>query len=174
MPPGLTLHPKTCPAEFRCSACGHTQPVEFRDPAAFDEDEPIGGRNEWAQRAALDSAQRKLLVAAQRAMPLCPCPRCGATDPLALRRTYLRAALPLLGLLPAAFMVGFIALSVLFPGTRGAVLGPILGSAGLSLVLSALVIGRGQRRLLKEAHASVRFLPPPAAPDAATGEPAVR
>jgi hypothetical protein len=172
MPPGLILHPKTCSAEFRCSACGHTQPVEFRDPAAFDEDEPIGGRNEWAQRAALDSAQRKLDKAAQRAMPLVPCPRCGATDALAVRRAYLRAALPLVGVMPTSFMVGFILLSMLFPGSRGALFGPILGSIGLSIGLSALVIGRGQRRLITEAQSSVRFLSPPAA--TAPSEPAAR
>lgn len=160
MSPGPLFYPKVCTAEFRCPACGQLTPCEFHDPAAFDEDEPIVGRNEWAQRAALETAQGKLDKAAQRAIVLCRCPRCGVADPLAARRAYLRAALPLIGFAPASFMVGVILISMLFPAARSAPLVPLLGALLLSLGLSALVVVRGQRRLIHEAQQSVRFLLP--------------
>lgn len=159
MQPAPLLYPKTCPAEFRCPACGHERKVEFRDPAGFDEDERLPGRNEWAQKAALESMMRKLDKAARRAIGLVPCPSCGAIDQEARKRAYYRAALPLIGVAPAAFMVGVIALWMIFPILRSAALWPILGSLGLTLSLGALVMTRGQKRLIAEAQKNVRFLP---------------
>lgn len=159
MQPAPLLYPKTCPAEFRCPACGHERKVEFRDPAAFDEDERLPGRNEWAQKAALESMMKKLDKAARRAVGLVPCPSCGAIDQEARKRAYLRAALPLLGVAPAAFTVGVMVLWMIFPVLRGAVLWPILGSLFLTLGLGALVTTRGRQRLIAEATKNVRFLP---------------
>lgn len=159
MQPAPLLYPKTCPAEFRCAVCGHERKVEFRDPAGFDEDERLPGRNEWAQKAALESMMRKLDKAARRAIGLVRCPSCGAIDEEARKRAYLRAALPLIGVAPAAFMVGVIALWMIFPVLRGAVLWPILGSLLLTLGLGALVTSRGRQRLIREAEKNVRFLP---------------
>lgn len=154
--------PKSTRAEFVCARCGHRAPAVFTDPAAFSEDEPLPGRNRWAQEAALASANRKLDKAAQRALSMARCPACGARDARGLRRGYLWAALPLVGLVPAAFMITIIAVSVLLPQLSAA-LRPAI-AAGVTLLLSGLVVLRGRRRLLREADGAVRFLPAAAAP----------
>ena len=102
------LYPKTWNTEYVCSGCGHRAPVEFFDPAAYAEDEPITGRDHWAIDAALAAAQARLEKSGRRALRLVRCPACHKRDRLASRRVYLWAALPLLGASPAIFLVAMI------------------------------------------------------------------
>ncbi|MFO0621348.1 MAG: hypothetical protein U0745_08130 [Polyangia bacterium] len=152
----VQFYPKTCPAQFSCPSCQHRAQVVFHDPEAFADDEPIGGRNRWMQDAALEQAKQKLTRRAERAIPLVPCPSCGFVPPSALRKAYLRAALPLVAIVPVVLPT----LTMLF----GVVLTPSrMSSALLALiattVLALTVVLSGQRRIVTEARQAVRFDP---------------
>jgi predicted RNA-binding Zn-ribbon protein involved in translation (DUF1610 family) len=150
------LLPKTWNTTYQCSACGLSAPVLFTDPAAYDENDPVGGRDKWAQQAALAEAQQKLEKQGRVAMTLARCPACGHRDEQAVKRTYLRAALPLLGAAPMLFLLGVVVLGQVLPGPAH-LKRPVLLSALLTGLASIVIVWRGQRRLLKEAQSSLRF-----------------
>jgi hypothetical protein len=153
--------PTTLRTEFSCRLCAHKAAVEFADPAAFAEPEPVAGRNRWAQEQALAAAEARLKKRANAALSLVRCPVCHRRDPAMTRRALLPAALPLIGLAPAVFMAGVIATALLLPqATKAAVRLPILVGAALFLCVAPLVILRRRHRMIKEADTSIRFLPP--------------
>jgi predicted RNA-binding Zn-ribbon protein involved in translation (DUF1610 family) len=150
----VTFYPKSCPASFACPSCQHSVSVQFHDPDAFAEDEPIGGRNRWMQEAALEQAQRKLAEKAAKALPLVPCPKCGAVRSQAVRRAYLRAALPLLAVVPVVLPTLTMLFGVVLPSPRPVV---ALTALGVTTLLAAIIVLWGQRRLVGDARRSVRF-----------------
>lgn len=150
------LIPKTWDTEYACTSCSYRAPVQFVDPDAFAEDEPVGGRDKWAQQEALKSAQARLEKYGRRAMLLAPCPSCHKRDAETVQRAYKWAALPLLGVAPATFLIAIIVGAQLWPG-RSSVGLPGLGALLVALLVSALVVVRGQRKLLAEASTSLRF-----------------
>ena len=154
------LIPKTWNTEYVCPSCGHRAPVQFVDPAAFAEDEPVAGRDKWSQEAALQEAQARLEKSGRRALQLVRCPACQRRDAAAVRGSYLWAALPLLGAAPASFMISIILAAQLWPA-RSSLRG--LGAVLVTVLVSALIVLRGQRNLLAEAQGAVRF-PAPASP----------
>jgi len=155
------LIPKTWNTQYACSLCDYRGPVRFVDPEAFAEDEPVAGRDDWARQEALKEAQARLEKRGRRALPLAFCPACHRRDPRAVRRAYLWAALPLVGAAPAAFMIAIIIAAQLWPA-RTTLRGP--AAALLTLLVSALIVLRGHRILLKEAAAAVHFDHPPPLP----------
>ncbi len=150
------LIPKTWNTEYTCSACGYRAPVKFVDPDSFDEDEPVGGRDKWTQKEALREAQERLEKRGRRALSWVRCPGCQRRDAEAVRRAYLWAALPLVGAAPTAFMISIIIASQLWPG-RTSMRGPGLGAALVTLLVSVLIVLRGQRNLLVQAQKSLHF-----------------
>src|SRR5262245_51166587 len=100
--------PTTLKTEFRCALCEKTQPVDFNDPAAYAEPDPLPNKSEWVQKAALKEAETRLQKRAQAAMQLARCPNCHRRDEALVRRALLRAAAPLIGLAPGLFMLGVI------------------------------------------------------------------
>lgn len=154
----VQLYPKTCPAQFSCPSCHYSAQVVFHDPEAFAEDEPIGGRNRWMQEAALEQAQQKLTRRAEQALPLVPCPKCGFVQSSALRKAYLRAALPLVAMVPVVLPT----LTMLFGviATPSRMMSALLALI-VSLLLSLTVVLWGKQRLVTEARRAVRFDPAP-------------
>ena len=148
------LIPKVWNTEYTCAACGYRAPVKFVDPDSFAEDEPVGGRDKWTQNEALREAQVRLEKRGRRALRWVRCPGCQRRDVEAVRRAYLWAALPLLGAAPAAFMIAIIIASQLWPA-RTPMRGP--GAALLTLLVSLLIVLRGQRNLLVQAQHSLQF-----------------
>lgn len=157
----VQLYPKTCPAQFSCPRCQHSAQVVFHDPEAFAEDEPIGGRNRWMQEAALEQAQKKLTRRAERAIPLVRCPQCGFVEPAALRKAYLRAALPLVALVPVVLPTLTMLLGVIATPSRNT---SALLALAVTLLLALSVVLWGQRRMVREARSAVRFDAPPVTP----------
>ncbi len=151
------LVPTIWNTEYTCPACRYQAPVQFVDPDSFPEDEPIGGRDKWAQQAALQEAQERLEKRGRRAMQLLRCPSCHCRDAAAVRRSYRSAALPLVGLAPAAFMISIIIGVQLWPPAHGSMRVPGLVAVLMTLLVSTLVLLRGQRQLLAEATAALRF-----------------
>ena len=156
------LIPKIWNTEYACPACSYRAPVQFLDPDSFDEDEPVGGRDKWSQQAALQEAQVRLEKRGRRALGLVRCPGCQRRDAEAVRRSYLWAALPLVGAAPAAFMISII-ISSQIPG-RTSMRVPALGALLVTILVSALIVLRGQRNLLAQAQTSLRFGEPTPAP----------
>lgn len=154
------LIPKTWNTEYACLSCSYRAPVRFVDPDAFAEDEPVGGRDKWTQQEALKSAQARLEKYGQRAMRLVRCPACRHRDEETVRRAYKWAALPLLGVAPATFLIGIIVGAQLWPG-RNSVGLPGLLALLVTLCISALVVVRGQRKLVAEAATALHFLKKP-------------
>jgi hypothetical protein len=150
------LYPKTWDTEYVCSSCGYHAPVHFVDPAAFAEDEPVDGRDKWAQQAALAAAQTRLEKIGRRAMRLLRCPSCQRRDAQANRRAYLWAALPLLGAVPAMFIIALI-ITAQLARRHDMSPGPGIWAALTTVLLSGVVLLRGHHRLLKEASAAVQF-----------------
>lgn len=148
--------PKIWNTEYACPSCHHRVAVQFVDPEAITEDDPVGGRDKWTQQEALKSAQDRLEKYGRRAMRLVRCPACQRRDEEAVRRAYLWAALPLLGVAPAAFLVAMIVGAQVWPG-RSTIGLPGLGALLVTLLVSALVVLRGQRKLLAEAAAALHF-----------------
>jgi hypothetical protein len=147
--------------EFRCDRCGHKTAVDFSDPEAYAERDPLPNKNAWVREQALLAAQARLEKRAQAAMRLVRCPGCKTRDAAAVRRALLRAALPLIGVAPGLFMVGVIATSLLFPAlSRARVIVPVLVGALILVVASPLIALRRRRKMLGESDAALRFLPP--------------
>lgn len=148
--------------EFHCGRCGKKSPVDFSDPEAYAERDPLPNKNQWVREQALLEAKTRLEKRAQAAMRLCVCPHCQKRDATAVRRALWRGALPLIGVAPGLFMVGVIATSLLFPAlSRAHVIVPVLVGALILVVASPLIALRRRRKLLDESDAAVRFLPPP-------------
>lgn len=150
------LIPTIWNTEYACAACSYRAPVQFVDPDSFPEDEPVGGRDKWSQQAALQEAQARLEKRGRRAMQLVRCPSCQRRDEAAVRRSYRSAALPLIGVAPAAFMISIIIGVQLWPA-RSSMRLPGLAATLMTLLVSALVVLRGQRQLLAEATAALHF-----------------
>ncbi|MBL9041332.1 MAG: hypothetical protein JNM83_07015 [Myxococcales bacterium] len=148
------LYPKTCAATFSCRQCRHSAQVVFHDPDAFAEDEPIGGRSRWMQEAAMEQALRKLHDKSKKALSLVPCPKCGGIDEPARRQAYLRAALPLLAVVPVMLPTLTMLFGVVAVANR--VQAALLALA-VTGALATLVVLWGQRRLVGDARRSVRF-----------------
>ena len=150
------LVPKIWNTEYACGACSYRAPVQFVDPDWFDEDEPVGGRDKWSQQAALQEAQARLEKRGQRAMQLVRCPSCQRRNEAAARRSYRSAALPLIGVAPAAFMISIIIGVQLWPAHRSLRLPGLAGGAKTLPVFALRVVG-GQGQLLREATAALHF-----------------
>ncbi len=133
-PTEILIYPKTCQAQFACPSCRHSAPVVFHDPDAFAEDEPIGGRSPAFRAAALEQAQKTLTAKAQKALPLVPCPKCGA----------ITVVLPTLTML----------LGVITPANR---ISSALMALSITTLLSLAITVWGRRRLVSDARRSVRF-----------------
>ena len=153
-PTEILIYPKTCQAQFACPSCRHSAPVVFHDPDAFAEDEPIGGRSPAFRAAALEQAQKTLTAKAQKALPLVPCPKCGAIAATALQRAYLRAALPLVAVVPVVLPTLTMLLGVITPANR---ISSALMALSITTLLSLAIAVWGQRRLVGDARRSVRF-----------------
>ena len=150
------LIPKVWNTEYTCSMCHYRAPVRFADPESFDEDEPVGGRDKWTQKEALREAQERMEKRGRRAMQRVRCPGCQKRAAEGVRGAYLWAALPLVGAAPATFMIAIIISSQLWPG-RTSMRGPGLGATLVMLVVSALIVLRGQRNLLVQAQNALHF-----------------
>jgi hypothetical protein len=150
------LIPTIWKTEYACSSCEYRGRVQFVDPEAFGNNEPVAGKDDWAQQEALQEAQVRLEKRGRRALRLVCCPACHRRDAQGVKRAYLWAALPLLGAAPAAFMISIIIASQLWPG-RTSMRGPGLGAALVSLLVSAVIVLRGHRLLVREAETAVRF-----------------
>ncbi len=150
----ILFYPKTCQAQFACPSCRHTEPVVFHDPDAFAEDEPIGGRSPAFRAAALEQAQKTLTAKALKALPLVPCPKCGALAPAALQKAYLRAALPLLAVVPVVLPTLTMLFGVITPATR---ITSALIALAVTTLLSLAITVWGQRKLVGDARRSVQF-----------------
>ncbi len=154
------LLPTTVNAEFRCTGCGHAAPAQYHDPEADAEDNQLLPKPGWARQQALHTAQVTLEKRARKALSLRRCPQCGARDPLALRRSYWMALLPIAAVLPATFMVSVIATVMLLPGPPGqgiALRLPLFVGALCSLIIGAVITPRQHRRLLRGADDAVRI-----------------
>ncbi len=161
----MTTLPATLPTslrtEFLCHLCGHRRAVEFHDPEAFKDPEPVAmsGRNRWAQEQAVLTAEARLKKHAEKALALVRCPACGKRDAVAVRRALVPAALPLVGLSPPLFMAGVIATALLLPKvTHGAVWVPVLCGVLLLLFSAPIIVFRRRRKMLDEAATATRFL----------------
>lgn len=162
--PASTNLPTHFATEFHCGLCGARRAVDFEDPAAFDEPEPLPSKGKWARDQALAEANKRLEKGARAALKLVVCPACQKRDHREVRRALLRGALPVVGVTPGFFMFGVIATSLLFPVmARAHVIVPVLVGLLCVVVATPLITLRRRQRLLDEADASVRFLP--ASPD---------
>jgi hypothetical protein len=148
--------------EFHCALCGTRHAVDFKDPAAFDEPEPLPNRGKWAAEQALIEANKRLEKHARAALKLVVCPACKKRDDREVRRALYRGALPLLGVAPGFFMFGVIATSLLFPVlSRGRVFVPVLVGAIIVVLATPLIALRRRQKLLDEADTAISFLPGP-------------
>lgn len=149
-------------AEYSCRLCGKTTPLDFRDPAAYNEPEPMLAKGRWAEEQALATAKARLEKRARKALKLVRCPACRARDPRLLRRALFTAALPLIGVAPGIFMVGVIATSLLFPAaTRAMVYLPVLVGTAMLLGAAPIIILRRRKKMIDETDRAVSFLPQP-------------
>lgn len=146
--------------QYQCRLCGHVATVEFTDPAAYAEADPLPNKNQWVRDQALLAAQKRLEKRAQAAMALTVCPSCQKRDQAAVRRALLRGALPLVGVSPGFFMAGVIATSLLFPAlSRAKVFVPVLVGALIVAVATPLIALRRRKKMLDESDGALRFLP---------------
>lgn len=155
-----TQLPTNLATEFRCSLCGEKRAVDFKDPAAFDEPEPLPSKGKWARDQAIAEANKRLEKHARAVLKLVVCPACNKRDDREVRRALLRGALPLVGVTPGFFMFGVIATSLLFPVlARAHVIVPVLVGGLFVIMATPLITLRRRQKLLDEADAAVRFLP---------------
>lgn len=153
------LYPTQRRDEFTCPRCGHKATVVFHDPSAFDEPEPIGGRDRWAQEQALADAQAKLEKRTKAALALVRCPACGQRDAAAVRRALRPAVLPVVALAPALFMAGVMTTALLFPSVARAMAWlPVLVGSLVLIGAAPLILLRRHRQILDEADHATRFL----------------
>ena len=148
------FYPQTCSSRYHCERCGHSTDVVFHDSDSFGDKEPIGGRNRWMQEATLEKAQRAIEAKAAKALKLVRCPKCGASSDRDLTRAYLRAAFPLVALVPVMLPTLTMVLGAVLAVSR--IQSALLGLSVTSFV-ALLVVLIGQRRLVADARKSVRF-----------------
>lgn len=152
--------PSKVRCDYRCSSCGYRSGIEFRDPDAINEPEPIPGNSRLLAEQALRTAEVALEKRAHQALTLVRCPSCQLRDRQGTRRLYRRALLPLVTLTPAIFMICVIATALSFPAIVSATpwLPIAIGCAALATI-GPFVVSRAHRRLLAEADRAVHFLP---------------
>lgn len=146
--------------DYLCSACGYRGSVEYNDPDAIAEPEPIPGNSRLLAEQAFRAAEVELGKKAARTLGLVRCPSCQTRDRALTRRAYRRAVLPLLAIAPALFMFCVIATAFSAPGliTTAPWVPVAVGGAAL-LTLGPVVVWRAHRRMLREADGAIRFLP---------------
>ena len=157
----MHLHlPSKIRCEYLCPGCGHRVSVEFVDPDAISEPEPLPSSSRLAAEHMWRTAEVALEKRARRALTLVRCPSCQMRDARSLRRAYRRAVLPLVAIAPMVFMVSVIATALRAPWViRGAPWIPVAVGCGVLAVLGPLVVWRAHRRLIREADQAIRFLP---------------
>ncbi len=148
------FYPKTCPVTFQCERCGHSTGAVFHDPEAFGDSEPIGGRNRWMQQATLEKAQRELSAKAEKAVRLVRCPKCGAYSDRSIKRAYLRAAFPLVAVVPVTLPTLTLVIGAVLAVSR---MQSALLALSITSFVALLIVLIGQRRLVAEARDSVRL-----------------
>ena len=152
--------PSKVRCEYLCVSCGYRGAIEFSDPDAINEPEPIPGNSRLLAEQAFRTAEVALEKRARKALTLVRCPSCQMRDRQGTRRAYRRALLPLLTLAPAVFMFCVIGTAFSVPAVVASMPWvPIaVGCAGLA-ALGPFVVRRSHQRLLREADQAVRFLP---------------
>jgi len=152
--------PKTIDCEFVCTSCGYRTSAVYHDPEAFPEPEPLPDKNKWVREQSLIRAQARLAKHSAKALRLVRCPACGAEDQAALKRTYLRAALPLIGVGPASFILGVIITAMVAPelSRRFVWFSELIALVGTAAV-ATFVVRYGRRKLIAESRAALRLLP---------------
>lgn len=152
--------PSKVRCEYLCPSCGYRGAIEFSDPDAINEPEPIPGNSRILAEQAFRAAEVALEKRAHRALTLVRCPSCQTRDRQGTRRAYRRALLPLLTLAPAIFMFCVIATAFSVPAVVAAMpwVPIVVGCAGLAAV-GPFIVQRAKKRLIHEADQAVRFLP---------------
>ncbi len=152
--------PSKLRCDYLCSACGYRGSVEYNDPDAIAEPEPIPGNSRLLAEQAFRAAEVALEKKAQRSLGLLRCPSCQQRDRKLSRRAYRRALLPLVAVAPFLFMFCVIATAFSAPGLVAKLPWvPVVVGAGALVSLGPLIVWRAHRRLLGEAERAVRFLP---------------
>jgi len=146
--------------DYLCSTCGYRGSVEYNDPDAIAEPEPIPGNSRLLAEQAFRAAEVALEKKAQRSLGLLRCPSCQNRDRKLTRRAYRRALLPLVAIAPVLFMFCVIATAFAAPGLIArAPWAPVVVGAAALLTIGPVVVGLAHRRLLREADSAARFLP---------------
>lgn len=151
--------PKSIERAFTCPLCQQTLPVEYTDPDAFDEPEPVPGNGKWGRDRVLEHARVALNKRASRALALIRCPQCGKRSKDAQRQGLKRSLWRVVAVAPMVVLVSLFVSAWLWPkGLLGGLLSP-LGMSLITLgVTSPGVIWLSRRRLMAAADRSVRLL----------------
>jgi hypothetical protein len=80
--------PSKLRCDYLCSACGYRGSVEYNDPDAIAEPEPIPGNSRLLAEQAFRAAEVALEKKAQRSLGLLRCPSCQQRDRKLSRRAY--------------------------------------------------------------------------------------